>query len=648
MLRGRYLAVVLPLALVAAAGAQSIATNSPTPLSVRVVAYNIDAKVDAKLKTVDATETLAYKNLTGQPQDTFPFHLYLNAFRPQSTFSLEAHQGGTRGGGENTYPPEKIGGITISQFTVDGMGDLTGAMQFTAPDDGNMQDHTVMQVKLPRAVAPGETVTFRIKFHDKFPVSIERNGYKRDFIMGGQWFPKVGVWWHGAWNCHQYHASSEFFADFGTYTVKLNVPKRYIVGASGVPTGEQDNGDGTKSLSFYGEDIHDFAWAASPHFLIADDTFQGSMGPVKLHALVLESHANQRQRYLSILKRTMQKFDEWYGPFPYKQMTLIDPEPGSQIFGMEYPTLITGGTSWLDPEWVLGNELVTEHEFGHQYWYGMVATNEFEDAWMDEGINSYTEVKVLASLFGKETSVLNGSTVALSDTEMQRSSYLGIPDFDPLTHWAWKYVNSNSYASISYGKTTTVLTTLEAVVGEQAMNNAMRTYFMRYRFQHPQATDFLNTIKEVTGRQDLDTYFAQAVYGTNILDYEIYDVNSEPVTWWDPPGHGKPECSDLCRDRVTVHRKGDFVLPVTVEIRFDDGSKVREYWDGKERWTRFEYLKKAKVVSAEVDPDHVIWMDKDYFNNSFVVASDGTAGRKISNFWMFAYQLLGQWMTWLV
>jgi Peptidase family M1 domain len=648
MPRARYLAAVLPLALFTAAGAQSIATNSPTPLSVRIVGYTIDAKLDAKNKTVDATEVLAYKNLTGQPQDTFPFHLYLNAFRPQSTFSLEAHQGGTRGGGENSYPPEKIGAIDISQLSVDGMGDLTGQMQFIAPDDGNMQDHTVMQVKLPRAIAPGETVTFRMKFKDKFPISIERNGYKRDFIMGGQWFPKVGVWWHGAWNCHQYHASSEFFADFGTFNVKLNVPKRYIIGASGVPTGEQDMGDGTKSLSFYGEDIHDFAWAASPHFVISDDTFQGSMGPVKLHALVLESHVNQSQRYLSILKRTMQKFDEWYGPFPYKEMTLIDPEPDSQIFGMEYPTLITGGTSWLDPDWALFNELVTEHEFGHQYWYGMVATNEFEEAWMDEGINSYTETKVLASLFGKDTSAINGNTIAISDLATQRVSYMGVIDYDPMTRWAWKYVNSGSYAGISYGKTATVLTTLEAVIGEQAMNNVMRVYFMRYRFQHPNTADFLNTVKEVTGRQDLDSYFTQAVYGTNVLDFSISDVNSEPVKWWDPPGRGKPECSDLCRDTVTVHRKGDFILPVTVEVRFDDGSRVREFWDGKERWTRFTYMKKAKIVSAEVDPDHVIWMDKNFFNNSFVVASDGTAARKLSNYWMFAHQLFAQWMTWLV
>ncbi len=618
-------------------------------MSDRIVAYTIDAKLNADKKTVDASETLAYRNATGQPQDTFPFHLYLNAFRPESTFSGEVHQGGTRGGGVgDKYPAEKLGSITVSQLTVDGMGDLTSAMQFIAPDDGNSQDHTVMEVKLPKPIAPGQTVTFHLTFHDKFPVSVERNGYKRDFIMGGQWFPKVGVWWHGAWNCHQYHASTEFFADFGTFDVTLNAPNREIIGASGIPVGDpQQLSDGTKTWAFHGEDIHDFAWAASPNFLISDDTFQGSMGPVKLHALVLKSHADQQQRYLSILKNTMQKFDEWYGPFPYKQMTLIDPEPGSEIFGMEYPTLITGGTSWLDPDWVLGNELVTEHEFGHQYWYGMVATNEFEEAWLDEGINSYSETKVLASLFGKDRSVVNGKTATFSDLEQQRTEYLSSPNYDPLTRKAWQFVDSSSYGAITYGKTATVLTTLEAVVGTDAMNRAMRTYFMTYRFKHPTGTDFLNTIKQVTGRQDLDSYFDQAVSGTAVLDYAVRDIDSEPVKWWDPPT-GKDECAKGCRDTVTIRRKGDFILPVTLEVRFDDGTKKREFWDGKDRWTRFTYVKNARILSAEIDPDHVIWMDKDMFNNSYVEASDGTAGRKLANYWLFANQIFSQMLAWLV
>jgi hypothetical protein len=650
MLRARLLTLLAaPLCACPALFAQTSAINSPTPLSDRIVAYTIDAKLDVDKKQLDATETLAYKNETGQPQTTFPFHLYLNAFRPESTFSTEVHQGGTRGGGVgDTYPARNLGSIVIKQISIDGMGDVTGAMQFTAPDDGNQQDHTVMQVTLPKPVAPGATVTFHMTFHDVFPESVERNGYKRDFIMGGQWFPKVGVWWHNAWNCHQYHSSTEFFSDFGTYDVKLNLAKRYIVGASGVPVGDpQVQGDGTKTWTFHAEDIHDFAWAASPNFLISDDTFQSSMGPVKLHALVLKSHADQAQRYLSILKRTMQKFDEWYGPFPYKQMTLIDPEPGSEIFGMEYPTLITGGTSWLDPDWVLGNELVTEHEFGHQYWYGMVATNEFEEAWLDEGINSYTEAKVVASLYGDKTSVINGKTATMSDLEMQRSSYIGAKSYDPMTRKAWQFVNSNSYAGVTYGKTAIVLTTLEAIVGQDAMARAMRAYFMRYRFKHPDGDEFLGTIKDVTGRQDLDDYFNQAVSGTRILDYAIKDVDSGPVKWWNPPS-GKNECSQGCRDTVTVHREGDFILPVTVEVKFDDGSRVREYWDGKDRWTRFVYVKNAKIISAEVDPDHVIWLDTNFINNSFVVVGNSTASHKIANYFLFANQLISQLLAWLV
>src|SRR6202035_2995146 len=121
--------------------------------------------------------------------------------------------------------------------------------------------------------APNESITFKIAFHDQCPEVVARTGYKRDFLLAGQWFPKIGVWWKNAWNCHQYHATTEFFADFGTFDVKLNVPQRYIVGATGVQTAEQLQSDKTKTLSFHAEDVHDFAFAASPHFLVADEIF---------------------------------------------------------------------------------------------------------------------------------------------------------------------------------------------------------------------------------------------------------------------------------------------------------------------------------------------------------------------------------------
>ena len=638
----------------------SISTNSPggKPLSERVVAYTIDAHLDTDKKTLDATETLVYKNLTGQPLDTFPFHLYLNGFRPQSTFTSETHfNGGIRDSEkEDEYPKEKIGGITVSQLTADGYGDLTGAMQFTAPDDGNMEDHTVMQVHLPHPVAPGASITFHFAFHDKFPLSVARNGYKRDFIMGGQWFPKVGVFWKkstdpkGAWNCHQYHATTEFFADFGTFDVKLTLPQRYVVGASGVPAGETGNSNGTRTLSFHGEDIHDFAFAASPHFTATDEIFQSSMGPVKIHVLALAAHPKAGRRYMDIMQGTMRKFDDWYGPYPYKQITVIDPEPGSEMYGMEYPTLITAGTSWLEPQTIKGSESVTEHEFGHQYWYGMVATNEFEEAWLDEGINSYTEVKVLSALLGKDRSVLNSRYGTASDLEEQRISYLSMPDFDPMTRFAYLFRNGQSYGGVTYGKTATVLGTLEAIVGEETMRDAIHDYFMKYRFTHPTGADFLTSIQNTVAAKgihtDLAPYFAQAVFGTNVLDYTVDQISSARKEWWKPEPKDKKQIDYV--DTVYLHRKGDFILPVTVDVVFDDGSRAREHWDGVDRWTRFTYNKKAKVVSAEVDPDHVILLDKNYFNNSYTEKSNGTAANKLTALWIAAQQMMMEFTTWLV
>ncbi len=300
----------------------SVATNSPggQPLSTRVVAYTIDANLNTDKKSLDATEAITYKNLTGQSLTTVPFHLYLNAFRPESTFTRETHfNGGVRDTETgDDYPAEKQGSIIISHIDADGYGDLTAAMHFIAPDDGNQQDHTVTEITLPHPLAPNDSITFHLAFHDQFPLSVARNGYKRDFIMGGQWYPKPGVFWHGAWNCHQYHSTTEFFSDFATFNISLTLPRRYIVGATGVPIGELVNTNGTKTLSFVGEDIGDFAWAASPNFTVTDGTYLSSLGPVKVHVLALAAHPRAGLRYLDITQKCLAYFEQHYGPYPYK------------------------------------------------------------------------------------------------------------------------------------------------------------------------------------------------------------------------------------------------------------------------------------------------------------------------------------------
>jgi hypothetical protein len=629
----------------------TLAINSPTPLSQRIVHYEIDAKYDAPNHIVDATEVLTYHNVTGQPLDHFPFHLYQNAFQPNATFVRDSKLMGSRDTGYEKWEAKYYGSEDIKRIEVVGQGDLTRNLQFIAPDDNNTDDKTVVDLHLAKPVPVGAFVQFKIAFQTMFPETQARSGWKRDFVLGGQWFPKVGVWWHGAWNAHQYHNTTEFFADFGVYDVKLTVPQNEVIGASGVEVSDVNNSDGTKTVTYHGDDIHDFAWTASPRFKVKEADYQAQMGPIKLRFLMQPAHWDQVERHERITRETLDRFEKWYGPYPYKTLTVVDPEPESAAGGMEYPTFITAGTTWWMPEGLHEVEGVVEHEFGHQYWYGMVATNEFEDAWLDEGINSYTEVKVLDSILGKDTSILNLAGATYGEREQQRDFYIGTADRDAMAQNAFAYVNSFSYAGVTYGKTASVLLTLEGIIGEDTMAKAMHTYFMKYRFTHPTKEDFLKTLEDISGK-DLRWYFNQAVYGTQVLDYEVLSANSYPTNWFEEKKKDKKDGKDakdkdtVYQSYVTVHRKGDFIMPIEVEVKFDNNEKVREHWDGQSRWTRFSYQKKAKVVSVEIDPDHTIHIDRDNFNNSLVVEPNPKPTHKLSTSWLFLTQCASQAMAW--
>jgi hypothetical protein len=157
----------------------------------------------------------------------------------------------------------------------------------------------------------------------------------------------------------------------------------------------------------------------------------------------------------------------------------------------------------------------------------------------------------------------------------------------------------------------------------------------------------LKTIEEVSGK-DLRWYFNQAIYGTPLLDYEVLNADSFPVNWFEEKKQNKKDAKDntVYQSYVTVHRKGDFIIPIDIEVKFENGEKVREHWDGQNRWTRFGYQKKTKVASVEIDPDHTMHLDRDNFNNSLVVEPDPRPTYKISTYWLFLTQWVSQAMAW--
>jgi hypothetical protein len=631
--------------------AQTIAqSTAPVPqrevLSDRVVSYQITGDYDPKTHTLDANEVLTYFNKTGTTLDKFPFHLYLNAFQPKSSWETEAHRMGQRDTTKgDEWDDKHFGSNEVKSIEIAGMGDVTKQMKFISPDDGNPNDRTVFEIVPPRPVAPGESIQFKIHFVAKFPEVVARTGYKRDFLMAGQWFPKVGVFWNGAWNCHQFHALTEFFADFGTFDVKLKLPAKWNVGSSGVQTSATDNGDGTQTVSFHAEDLHDVAWTADPSTIAVEDEVKLSTRTVKIRMLMQPGHMASAPRYMSALKGTMRKFDEWIGPYPYPQITVVDPpHGGSAAGGMEYPTLITADTVWFMPKSVLMPELVVEHEFGHQYWYGMVATNEFENAWMDEGINEYMECKVMDALYGETTSNVNSRLATLSERGVALMDYAEYPDRDPLSRPAWLVMDNQSYGAITYSKTTLIMLTLESLVGEKTVIHGLHEYFEHYKFKHPTPSEFTAAMNQAVG-QNMDWYWQQSIYGTQTLDDRILSANSERLDWYNK----QPEKNGVTvyHTEVIVHRRGTFDFPVVLEAKFDDGTTAVEHWDGKDRWHKFAWDRKAKLVSATVDPGHSNLLDRDPFNNSWTVEPDRKATGKVAGYWTLLTQWLEQALSWL-
>ena len=610
------LSAAVPLSL---PGTTAVASGA---LSPRIANYAIVVNLDTDKKLLTAHERITWHNPADVAVGDLQFHLYLNAFRgPSSTLAKES--GGLFRG--ETLKEEDAGWVEIDSLrTAEGVN-LREGLEFIQPDDTNHADRTVARVPLPRPVPPHGTIVLDLTFRSKLPRVVERSGFWNDFFFVGQWFPKLGVFevpgqrfaTRPGWNCHQYHANTEFYADFGVYDVDITLPSKFIVGSSGALVREVEHGDGTKTVSCHAEDIHDFAWSASPRFVVLTSSWHG----VAIRALVQPEHLSAGARYLASLKGALQYFDDHVGPYPYPTFTIIDPPHGAEAAGgMEYPTLVTVETFKVAEPCTRFPEIVTVHEFGHNYWYGMVANNEFEEGWMDEGINQYYEMRIMDYLYGSSTSAVAAWGVNIGDTEFDRFSYTSMdnPSIAPISTPTWKLPRRGGSA-ITYFKTATVMQTLDGLLGRAVMDSIMKTYFQRWRFRHPCRRDFVAVFNELapalTDKRygpDMNWFFHETLDSTGICDYELTALYSFPN-----------EEQDSSKDRYTTvvlaSRLGEFATPVEIEVTFTDGSTARQQWSGQERYTKLTFTSPTRAVNAVIDPDHRIALDVNVLNNSRVL-----------------------------
>jgi len=614
------------LLLVPAAWAQRT-TTSDTPLSDRRVSYTMDVRLDPDARTVSGAQRMTWRNPDSVPVDELQFHLYLNAFRDNNSTFMKESGGAHRGfsaEGDNPW-----GGMDITSIRTADL-DLTPRMRFIQPDDGNTDDRTVMSVQLPEAVPPGESIALDVEFTARMPEIVARTGWQtgesgRPFFMVAQWFPKFGVYevpgqryvpadaQRGAWSTHQFHANSEFYADFGTYDVTMQVPDGYVVGASGVRVSEATT-DSVTTLRYLADDVHDFAWTASPDFLVYEDTWEH----VAIRALIQPQHEAQAQRHLDAAKVALSYFDRLVGPYPYTTLTVVDGVGGSN--GMEYPTLITAGTYYGMPEWFRPLELVIIHEFGHQYFYGLLASNEAEEAWLDEGMNSYLETRVMDAEW-PDGSVIDIAGVRVMDKDFQRVSYVkDHPERGALFTKSWEY-RFGAYGKSSYAKPATVMISLERYLGAERMQAFLHTYYERWAFDHPTTRDLQAVAEDVAG-EDLDWFFDQFVYGEAVVDYRVESIRNSRSE--------NADSSVTYTGRVRLERARDGTFPVVVRVTRRDGTTEDRRWNGTEPVVDMTFIGKSPVHEVFIDPDRVVWLDINFLNNRMVVpeAADNTFARR--------------------
>lgn len=579
----------------------SAGPNEDKPLSNRIVEYHMNVEYDPNAKALQGQQVITWKNPGSMQVDELYLHTYPNAFSSKKTTFMKESGGKLR---DDRAVDGSYGSMKITSITTQKGQDLAGRMWYVQPDDGNIDDHTLLKISLPEAVQPGESITFSTKFTVGLPYPFARMGVVNDFVMAGQWFPKLAVYepagtrgrTEEGWNLHQYHGNSEFYADFGIFDVRIKVPSDYIVAATGFPTkpATEDAATKTKTYAFYADDVHDFAWSASPNFRYYEEPFAAKQIPgVKIKLYLDPRHDALKERYFAAAKKALTRYSEWYGEYPYATLSIVvPPQGGNGAGGMEYPTLIT---SWSAESEMpsLALERVVVHEIGHQYWYGMVASNEFEEAWLDEGFTSYAEDAVMEAEYGARSNLPIEASYITSPAALKLNS--------------WGYRDHNHYADNVYIRAKLVLKSIESKVGKQTMERIMKVYFERWKFKHPTTRDFQTVVEDVT-KEDWDDYFKQYVYGSLMMDFSVDSIKVKKLT---------QDGSTVYESTVSIRKRGGTAPKVPILFHFTDKQNTERIWNGTGSQTNFKIYHTSPVEWVMVDPGYSLVLENKHINNFY-------------------------------
>lgn len=567
-------------------------------LPATAISYRIEAEVDPATRALKGSEEIRWRNETGEPVTALPLHLYLNAFANRdTTWMREIAPGRLQFGDLSKREPDPWGYIeptSIRQRVAgDGGGERDAAWRPIQPDDGNPNDRSLAEVTLPAPVGPGEEVVLTIAFEGRLPVPIARTGGRRDFFLVGQWFPKIGVI-EAAGVRHapaarraarQFHGPTEFYADFADYDVTLVAPAGWMVGATGRAQGDPaPRPDGRVAVRHAQRAVHDFAWVMGQNLVDrwARHQPRGGGPAVDVRYITPAGTEHQIPRWQRGIEGALDVLGSRVGPYPYDVLTVVlPPFWADRTSGMEYPTFITGapGDPLLDNPLIGGmlfGESTAIHEFGHQYFYGLLASNEQEEAFLDEGFNTYWEGEIMGSLYGEAASSghLLGRPIDGRDTRALALGSLADRIQEPMRKRPTWLFGHGTWGAQAYPRSAVTFATAAGLFGQDQVDRVFAEYFRRFAFKHPDADDFLGVAAEVGGA-DFGAFCREAFERERIPDYVVTAVEVEP--WEAPLGRVTTAEGPVLVTRENRAQHAEVGLPP--EAREADGRVVLEVTD---------------------------------------------------------------------
>lgn len=542
--------------------------------------YNMEIDMDVQSYKYTGTQTVVYTNNSPDVLNNVYYHLYFNAFQPNSEMDARA---------KSIADPDRrlvnnlgtkkdpIYESRISKLKKDEIGYIdVKSLQQNGEDLNYEVAGTILEVKLNKPIQPGELVTFKMVFEGQVPVQIRRSGRNNKegvALSMSQWYPKLAEYDTEGWHAYPYIAR-EFYGVWGNYDVKITIDKDYVLGGTGYLQNPNEIGHGyetsqvittnnnTLTWHFKAPNVHDFTWAADPDY--AHDTMQVPDGPLMhfLYKKTMDSiNINNWKRLQPKAVELMQYYSELVGKYPYEQYSIIQGGDGGMEYGM--CTLVSGKGNFDG----LFRSTVS-HELAHTWFQFLIATNEAKDEWMDEGFATYIEYKAM-DYFYKENKT--------NPWEKSYAYYYYIVNSgneQPQTTYADHYNINRAYSIASYYKGAVFLAQLGYIIGEENLDKTIKQYFKTWAYKHPKPNDFIRVAEKVSGLE-LDWYLVDFTQTTNTIDYAIKNIDKKTIT---------------------LQRIGLMPMPLDITVTYKDGSTEDFYIPLRE-------MRGAKPTSATILPD---------------------------------------------